>query len=273
MERAYWAWYEDVILADAGQLAGRLPMFWVTGPSGAGKSILLLQLLARLNASAGVSVLCPPAGPTCPAPRGTPTGSVVPGTWSSGGRPARRRRRAGPDPGGRRSTSSPPVADRAGGWPAGLVCCAPTEQRTMFERRHGDVVTGGYRHDGYDTTLREQLRDWYALRTGTRHPRCPTGSSLPAQLFFEWRNNGEGITAYARRFRSRVTATKSPELYRFFVDLLAVNRLDVGYPEESFHLLPAEVRDALDGYGTDLHVLPSDDGRPVTGSPIPCWPA
>ncbi|MEU7751318.1 serine protease [Micromonospora sp. NPDC049171] len=265
VERAYWAWYEDVILADAGQLAGRLPMFWVTGPSGAGKSILLLQLLARLNARAGVSVLCPAGGSHLSdaarhadglgRTRHVVIGVDDPLTVGDG---------QGPDPWRQafdilaHRLQTEPVS----GLPV-FVCCAPTEQRAMFERRHGEVVTGGYRHDGYDTTLREQLRDWYALRTGTPAPALPEGGvPLPAQLFFEWRNNGEGITAYARRFRSRVTATNSPELYGFFVDLLAVNRLDVGYPEESFHLLPAEVRDALDGYGTDLHVLPSDDGRP-----------
>ena len=57
VEDAYWSWYQQEVVAGFRRRVGRVPTFWLTGPSGAGKSILLLQLLARLNTRAGVSVL------------------------------------------------------------------------------------------------------------------------------------------------------------------------------------------------------------------------
>ncbi|MGN9777070.1 trypsin-like peptidase domain-containing protein [Micromonospora sp. H33] len=265
-ERAYWSWYEQAVVESARTGRSVVPMFWITGPSGAGKSVLLLQLLARLNARSGVSVLLPPAGTrlsraTRWAGELSPARHVVVGvddplSWTEDdGRAAwpevfhalAHRRQTG-------STLDLPV----------FVCCAPTEHRAEFVaeyRRH--VLVGGMALDPYRPEFTEQLRTWYTARTGAAPPPVPRrGVPLPAQLFLEWRS-GEGIEEYAERFQRRITSQGLPELADFFAHLLAVNRLYVGYPQEAVDALSEETRQAFAAYREDMHVqLSGEGGRP-----------
>ncbi len=265
-ERAYWSWYERAVVESAHAGRSVVPMFWITGPSGAGKSVLLLQLLARLNARSGVSVLLPPAGTRlsratrragelCSA-RHVVVGVDDPLSWTEeDGRAAwpevfhtlAHRRQTG-------STLDLPV----------FVCCAPTEHRAEFVteyRRH--ALVGGMALDPYRPEFTEQLRGWYTARTGAAPPPVPErGVPLPAQLFLEWRS-GEGIEEYAERFQRRIASQGLPELADFFAHLLAVNRLYVGYPQEAVDALAEETRQAFAAYREDMHVqLSGEGGRP-----------
>ncbi|WBB91416.1 hypothetical protein [Verrucosispora sp. WMMC514] len=276
IERAYWSWYEQTMLDPKRLRDLRVPMFWITGPSGAGKSILLLQLLARLNTRTGVSVLLPrrrgrlsdAAGwaAQIAGHRHVVIGVDDPLSW----------------------TENDPWADRNGysTWPQAFqtladqrptmsstgspifVCCAPSEQRAEFARTYDEeALVGEVRLDPYRPEYISALRRWFTERTGEEPPSIPEhGSGFPrsrtppALLFHEWRNR-EGIKPYTRRFRSRIDRQGQPELSDFFPRLLAVNRLDVGYPREAVDL--AALNDALRPYQDDEHIHLSDrGGRP-----------
>ncbi|MEU7614391.1 serine protease [Micromonospora sp. NPDC049204] len=265
-ERAYWSWYEQAVVESARAGRAIVPMFWITGPSGAGKSVLLLQLLARLNTRAGVSVLLPPAGTRLSRAtrwagelsqaRHVVVGVDDPLSWTEDdGRAAwpevfqalAHRRQTG-------STRELPV----------FVCCAPTEHRGEFVAEYRrQVLVGGMALDPYRPEFTEQLRRWYTDRTGMAPPPAPPrGVPLPAQLFLEWRS-GEGIEEYAERFQRRITGQGLAELSDFFAHLLAVNRLYVGYPQEAVDALAEETRQAFAAYREDMHVqLSGEDGRP-----------
>lgn len=258
VEDAYWAWHRGDA-ADAGHRAvtTAVPMFWITGPSGAGKSILLLQLLARLNATAGVSVLLPDnAGEllveatrqalSLGEDRHVIIGVDDPAVlayessaeWASAFSVLGKRRHGGDPP-------ALPV----------FVCCAPTEHYERFKQSHaGEVRMTQFAIDPYRREFTDRLRLWYEERTGHRAETATSkGVPLPAQLFFEWWT-GMGIGAFARRFRSRITERRLTELTEFFDRLLAVNRIYVGYPPEAVDALSPSTRDALADFQRDMHV-------------------
>ncbi|MGW5189003.1 trypsin-like peptidase domain-containing protein [Kribbella sp. NPDC004138] len=256
IEQAYWQWYRAEVMDVTHRRSGSLPTFWITGPSGAGKSILLLQLLARLNCRAGVSVLLPDS---VGEHLSTAVEQVLPESrqrhivigvddplTSYGGRQAWRT--AFDMMSRRRQTSSPtslPV----------FICCAPSEQYDLFRSLHaGELIMERYVVDPYRQEFTDHLRQWYEDRTGSVVPRDGAdGVLLPAQLFFEWWK-GEGTRAFARRFRERIESRNLPALNDFFDRLLAVNRLYVGYPSAALRMLPPESMDALSAFLLDLHV-------------------
>ena len=267
VEDAYWSWYQREVVDGFHRRSGRVPTFWLTGPSGAGKSILLLQLLARLNTRAGISVLLlEGAGEQLSraTERALSLGRdrhVIIGVDDpmslnyQGGDPGWRA--AFDALGHRRQTGDPsflPV----------FVCCAPTEHYERFRQTHaGEVQIDRRILDPYRPEFTGELRRWYEERTGhAAQAPAGDGTPLPAQLFFEWWK-GEGIEAFARRFRNRITARGLPELTDFFDRLLAVNRLYLGYPPEAVDALTPQARDALQLFQRDMHV----DRQPTVTRP------
>jgi hypothetical protein len=258
VEDAYWSWYQGEVVSGSDRGIGRVPTFWLTGPSGAGKSILLLQLLARLNTRASASVLwlgnaveqlgkAAEQALSLSRDRHVVIGVDDPLILTyAGGDSAWRT--ALDALGRRRQTEAPSTLPI-------FVCCAPTEQYERFRRMHaGDVQLGRYTLNPYRPEFSRELRRWYEERTG-RETQGPERDQtlLPAQLFFEWWK-GEGMNAFARRFRDRITARDLPELNDFFYRLLSVNRLYVGYPSEAVQALPPEVRDDVDFFQRDMHL-------------------
>ena len=258
VEDAYWTWYQQEVAAGLRRRVGRVPTFWLTGPSGAGKSILLLQLLARLNTRAGVSVLLlenagDQLGPATQQAlslgrdRHVVIGVDDPVLFTSqGGDPGWRsafdilgRRRQVGDPG------LLPI----------FICCGPSEHYERFRQMYADVVQIG-RHvlDPYRPEFTIRLRHWYEERTGhAAQGSQGHGTPLPAQLFFEWWK-GEGIETFARHFRNRITARNLAEVTDFFDRLLAVNRLYLGYPSQAVDGLTPQARDTLRQFQRDMHV-------------------
>lgn len=258
VEDAYWSWYQQEVVADFSRRGGRVPTFWLTGPSGAGKSILLLQLLARLNTRAGVSVLLlESAGDqlgrtTEQALSLSRDRHVIVGVDDpmlltyQGGAPGWRS--AFDILGHRRQADGPGLLPI-------FVCCAPTEHYDRFRQMYAGVVQiERCILDPYRPEFTSQLRHWYQERTGkAAQASTADGTPLPAQLFFEWWV-GEGIETFARHFRNRITARSLAELTEFFDRLLAVNRLYLGYPPEAVDALTPQARDALQQFQRDMHV-------------------
>jgi hypothetical protein len=265
LEAAYWEWYQSNVLTPQRRRSGRVPIFWITGPSGAGKSVLLLQFLARLSARAGVSVVW----------LGSSRERLAEATRQALNYSAGRHAVIGVDDpfvvGDQgdvlawretlfalgRQRQSGPAADM----PV-FVCCSPTEQYDRFKNAHaGDVSIERYVLNPYRDEFVDHLRRWYESRTGLVAESPAVGEkALPAQLFFEWWK-GEGVPAFARRFRTRISSRGLPELTNFFERLLAVNRLYVGYPYEAVSALSPEVKDALVVFQRDMHVNLSTVGR------------
>ncbi|MBS1695282.1 MAG: hypothetical protein JST91_24010 [Actinobacteria bacterium] len=257
------AWHEEVMSDSLAASSGSVPVCWIAGSSGSGKSILILQLLARLNAQAGTTVLWLGNAierldeATRFAKRLTVDRHVFIGLddpfvsgddgaacWKSALAELAQLRHRG-------DVGRLPV----------LVCCGTGEQLETFRRTCGsDAVLSVHVQGPPTATGLESLREWFFARTG-KDANIYHGSDsvLPAQLFFEW-SKREGIASFAGRFRARVTAM-APETANFVETVLGLNRIYVGYPREAMQALSPGVLDDLGRLENDQHFAFGDSGR------------
>ncbi len=214
-----------------------VPMFWIGGRSGSGKSALLLQFLSSLQEEG--------------------TGPVL---WLSHknerlaetahwARDAFRSERApviGVDdpyaPDGPRdlvwgnflAELTPSLESGEGDGVPILVCAGPSEQAEAFARDFSsDFEIEVFELEREQPEELKRLRNWYEKRTGAQAPGPDDENILLVQLFFEWQA-GVRLGAFAQRFRRRLQeADRDPEdssLVAMLAEVLALNRLYVGYP-------------------------------------------
>ncbi|MFC8044942.1 hypothetical protein [Nocardia sp. NPDC057353] len=260
-----WDWYESLASSPQVSFGARIPLFWIEGPSGAGKSILLLQTLARLNASPQVTVLwlaeavegLPEAvrfakavsglrrvviGLDDPLSRGIDEVSAYFRRAISELVPVRQHRQF----------DSLPI----------VVCCGPSEQLADFREQYDDEFEIKTLYHGIPSDdFAGDLRTWYLRRTGdTRELPLREPNMLPLQLFFEWWQHAD-IGVFARRFRRRIRSMGNPALEKFIDHVIALNRLYVGYPRAAVEKLNPQTRDNLAVLERDLHFGATKIGR------------
>lgn len=115
-----------------------------------------------------------------------------------------------------------------------IVCCGPTEQRNSFSDDFGQFVqmeTYDLPNDIQDE--RSHLLLWYSRRTRRPIPSIPEGNVLIVQLFWEW-NQNQPIHQFAQSLKRRILGidkTNGTSLYELACQILAFNRLYIGYPQ------------------------------------------
>jgi hypothetical protein len=247
-----------------------VPMFWIGGRSGSGKSALLLQLLSSLQEEG--------------------TGPVL---WLSNknerlaetarwAREAFESERApvlgiddpyAPD-GPRDLVWGSFLAELTPGLEAGegegvpiLVCAGPSEQAEAFARDFSsdfDIEVVELEREQPEELTR--LRDWYEKRTGAEAPGPDDENVLLVQLFFEWKA-GVRLDAFAQRFRHRLQEadreTEGESLVTVLADVLALNRIYVGYPSDDMRgRLTAPQADILRRLQEEEHIaIDEEPGR------------
>jgi len=247
-----------------------VPMFWIGGRSGSGKSALLLQLLSSLQEEG--------------------TGPVL---WLSNknerlaetarwARDAFRSERApvmGVDdpyaPDGPRdlvwgnflAELTPGLESGEGDGVPILVCAGPNEQAEAFARDFSsdfDIEVVELEREQPEELMR--LRSWYEKRTGTQAPGPNDENILLVQLFFEWQA-GVRLDAFAQRFRRRLQEaareTEDSSLVSVLAEVLALNRIYVGYPSDDMRQrLSAPQDDVLQRLQDEEHIaIDEQSGR------------
>ncbi|MEI9850325.1 MAG: hypothetical protein WDN24_05015 [Sphingomonas sp.] len=217
-----------------------LGLFWIGGPWGCGKSVALLHLLAASYAENPARVI------VWLGDRGDRIAEAV--RWA---RPFLKRGEqvilAGDDPFTTvKETEVVRAFDDAEHEIAAIkraypdasvpafIFCGPSDQVDAFEDRLADRLSvTEYRLHRLGPADLEELRAWYAQRSGKSDLAVYDDDALIVQLFFEW-STGEPLAAFAGRLKRHLAAESAQgngPLLHLISRILAMNRIYAYYPK------------------------------------------
>ncbi|MGC4827233.1 hypothetical protein [Micromonospora arida] len=258
----FWEW-QDSRPAFADNTV-KLPVFWLGGRSGVGKSVLLLQLLADLHSQGIARVIWLGNNP---------------GLLSRAMEWVQRAEERDPDQdllsviaiddpyqvsateGAAQWQEALAIVDDLRQRGEGdrlplLVCCGPSEQALNLSNDFVDDLI--VRQSLVENEVAEdydELKAWFARRTGSELSQVQRPNHLLVQLFFE-RHHGASLKEFAARFRARIRSMHpNDELFNVVARVMALNRLYVGYPARAFEkVLTPQQRDAMAHLQAEEHL-------------------
>ncbi|SMH53052.1 P-loop NTPase [Azospirillum agricola] len=141
-----------------------------------------------------------------------------------------------------------------------ILACGPGEQIDVCE---GDLTADRIAIDRLplpleDAAERQSLRLWYRDRTGEDPPRYAEGEDvLLVQLFHDWAHR-ERLDHFADRFRNRIRAMAAVGLEDLFSQIIALNRLYVGYPDAALERLDDRIQGCIAQLTEEFHLAIHD---------------